>query len=200
MNEIYNIKVSDEKLLSFISQHSINIKIDSTKKGNFRGTSQNKSIVVIMNDDENIFGSKYKYGINFWDKTSLILNFKIERINKEIFSELIFARERCIIPMSTFSKLEMINNKKIHFDISLLNEEIFFVPGIYNIDRKSLIILSTPTTISNYLIKSFNYRMPLILDLKEAINYLNADSKKSFEKSFPYKFNENIQMEEAILK
>jgi putative SOS response-associated peptidase YedK len=170
---------------------------DTTDNRKFENIAPTNSIVAIMNDEEDLFGSANKWGIKFSVKLPLIFNSRIETILEKHFWKMLFDKNRCIVPMTAFFEWKKDKTKKVPYRISLKKEEMFFVPGLYNKDKEGNKTISLITTQPNDFMKNIHNRMPVILDLKEAIEYLNADVENNFEKCLPYKYTENMQMEIA---
>ena len=110
---------------------------------------------------------------------------------------MLFDRNRCIVPMTAFYEWKKEKTKKVPYRISLKNEEMFFVPGLYNKDKEGKKTISLITTEPNDFMKSIHNRMPVILNMKDAIEYLNADVENNFERCLPYKDSDNMEMEAA---
>ena len=110
---------------------------------------------------------------------------------------MLFDKNRCIIPMSAFYEWKKEKNKKVPYRIFLKNEEMFFVPGLFHIDKKGQKFVSLITTEPNEFMKNIHHRMPVILNMKDAIDYLNDKAEANFEKCLPYKNYKNMDMELA---
>ncbi|MBK7105515.1 MAG: SOS response-associated peptidase family protein [Ignavibacteriae bacterium] len=89
------------------------------------------------------------------------------------------------------------NKKKVPYRIFLKNEEMFFVPGLYNKDKEGNKSVSLITTEPNEFMKEIHNRMPVILNLKDAVEFLSGDVNSNFEKCVPYKDEKNMEMEAA---
>jgi putative SOS response-associated peptidase YedK len=170
---------------------------DTTDNRKFENIAPTNSIVAIMNDEEDLFGSANKWGIKFSVKSPLIFNSRIETISEKHFWKMLFDRNRCIVPMTAFYEWKKEKSKKVPYRISLKKEEMFFVPGLYNKDTEGNKTISLITTQPNDFMKNIHNRMPVILDLKESIDYLNSDIESNFEKCLSYKYSENMKMEVA---
>ena len=99
--------------------------------------------------------------------------------------------------MSAFYEWKKEGTKKIPYRISLKSEDMFFVPGLYNKDKEGNKTISLITTEPNEFMKSIHNRMPVILNLKEATEYLNAEAEDNLQRCIPYKDSDNMEMEVA---
>lgn len=57
--------------------------------------------------------------------------------------------------------------------------------------------ISLITTEPNDFMKEVHNRVPVILEMHEAVKYLSADSESNYEKCLPYKDSGNMEMELA---
>ena len=99
--------------------------------------------------------------------------------------------------MSAFYEWKKEGTKKIPYRIFLPDEEIFFVPALSYIDKDKNTFTSLITTTPNDFIKQIHHRMPVILKIKEAINYLIDDPESNLTKCQPY--SGKMQMEPASI-
>lgn len=194
----FDNKVREDWMMEKFAEFNFNVffrTIDKLrKKENIAPTN---SIVTILKDDSDHFAETNKWGIKFSEESPLIFNSRIETISSKQFWKMLFDRNRCIIPMSAFYEWKKEKTKKIPYRIFLKNEEMFFVPGLFNKDKEGKKTISLITTEPNEFMKKIHNRMPVILNLNEAIEYLSGDLENNFEKCVPYKNSINMKMEVA---
>ena len=89
--------------------------------------------------------------------------------------------------MTGFYEWKKEKYKKIPYRIYLPDEKIFFVPALSYTDRNKDTFTSLITTTPNAFIRQVHHRMPVILKLKEGLNYLVADKETIFNMCIPYK-------------
>ena len=137
------------------------------------------------------------WGIKFSPKSPLIFNSRIETITEKKFWFNLFDKNRLLVPMSAFYEWKKEGTFKIPYRIFLPDEEIFFVPALYHIDKEKNIFTSLITTTSNNFIKPIHHRMPIILKIKDGINFLTDDAITNLKKCIPY--NGKMDMEPASI-
>ena len=99
--------------------------------------------------------------------------------------------------MSAFYEWKKDGTRKIPYRIFLPDQEIFYVPAVYHIDKEKNIFTSLITTAPNEFIKQIHHRMPVILRIKEGINYLIDDAETNLGKCIPY--SGKMEMEQVSL-
>ncbi|MHB8580771.1 MAG: SOS response-associated peptidase [Ignavibacteriaceae bacterium] len=179
-----NIDLGLEPNLELVPIKSVNI------------TPTNK-ILSITHNDSSYKLSLTNWGIKFSDGSALIFNSRIETITEKKFWTSLFDKNRLLVPMSAFYEWKKEGTKKIPYRIFLPDEELFFVPALSHIDKDKNTFTSLITTTPNDFIKPIHNRMPVILKIKEAINYLIEDPATNLSKcqSYPGK----MQMEPASI-
>ena len=171
-----------------------NLELVPTKSTNIAPT--NKILSITHND--NIYKlSQTTWGIKFSTRSPLIFNSRIETIKEKKFWLSLFDKNRLLVPMSAFYEWKKEGTKKIPYRIFLPDEELFFVPALSHIDKEKNTYTSLITTTPNDFIKPIHNRMPVILKIKEAINYLIDDPDTNFSKCQPYPGK--MQMEPASI-
>jgi putative SOS response-associated peptidase YedK len=88
--------------------------------------------------------------------------------------------------MSAFYEWKKEGTKKIPYRIFLPDEEIFFVPALYSYGNNKRISTSLIKTIPNKFMQSIHHRMPVILKIKDGINYLVDDAETNLTRCVPY--------------
>ena len=124
-----------------------------------------------------------------------IINARAESIDKKATFKDAFKNKRCIIPATSFFEWKDQGKRKIKHQISIKDQDIFSMAGIYDdfIDKNGNIITSFSiiTTKANEKMKNLHHRMPVILT-KEKENYWLSNNNISKLKNLltPYN-NEN---------
>lgn len=185
-----------EKLAEFDFKIFLKNIGEERKKENIAPTN---SIFALIKEDENFLGENNIWGIKFSDESPLIFNSRIETISEKHFWKMLFDRNRCIVPMSAFYEWKKEKSKKIPYRIFLKNEDMFFVPALFNKDKKGKKSISLITTEPNEFMKNIHNRMPVILNIKDAIEYLTGDAEKNIKNCVPYKDEKNMDMEIAVI-
>ena len=98
----------------------------------------------------------------------------------------LFSKNRLLVPMSAFYEWKKEGSRKIPYRIFLPDEEIFFVPALYSYNKEKEISTSLITTTPNKFIRPIHHRMPVILKIKEGINYLVDDPDTNLTRCVPY--------------
>lgn len=137
------------------------------------------------------------WGIKFSPNSPLIFNSRIETIKEKKYWMTLFDRNRLLVPMSAFYEWKKEGTKKIPYRIFLPDQEIFYVPAVYHIAKDKMIFTSLITTTPNEFIKPIHHRMPVILRIKEGINYLIDDTDTNLERCIPY--SDKMEMEQVSL-
>lgn len=171
-----------------------------------------QKIPIIKNTSKNEL-SEANWGlIPSWAKDKKIakslFNARAETINEKPSFRNSFKNKRCLIPATQFYEWKQVPNSKYKekYIISVLNTEIFFFAGLWDIyyDENKLPILSTTiiTTEPNTKMSAIHNRMPVILlfDTQDLWleNGLTNDELKSFLKPIDddfiliNKFNEDF--------
>ena len=193
-------KIREDWMMDKFAEFDVSIKFKtSTDKRKLENIAPTNSIVIILNDNNELFADIDKWGIKFSAKSPLMFNSRIETISTKRFWRKLFNRNRCLVPMTAFYEWKIIESKKVPHRISLKNEEIFFVPGLYHTNKKGIKFISLITTEPNDFMKEIHHRMPVILNIKDAIAYMNDDADNNFEKCLPFKDSDNMKIELAEL-
>jgi putative SOS response-associated peptidase YedK len=189
-------KKIDKDIISLFKKLNLTIEIDDEindrAKVDIRPTQK---IMCVITKDEIYRITKLNWGIKFSDKSPLIFNSRIETIKEKKFWGTLFDRNRCIVPMTGFYEWKTEGKKKTKYRIYLPDHEIFFVPAIYHKDKENNIFTSLITTTPNKYIKEIHHRMPVILDIENAIKFLNDNAENNLKICLPLSDDENMEME-----
>ena len=88
--------------------------------------------------------------------------------------------------MSAFYEWKKEGTKKIPYRIFLPDEEIFFVPALYSYTKEKGTFTSLITTTPNKFMQPIHHRMPVILKIKDGLNYLIDDPETNLTRCIPY--------------
>tara|TARA_Y100000590_G_C15725975_1_gene1015265 strand:+ start:1143 stop:1805 length:663 start_codon:yes stop_codon:yes gene_type:complete len=138
--------------------------------------------IVIYN---NYFQIKLSnWGINFFDKKNnvnrSIINSRLETINQKKNFQNSYFNKKCIIPSNGYYEWQNKNGIKIPYLFQISELETFFFPGIWKfsiVNECKIMTFSIITKKSNNNISSIHERMPVIMDINEAKNYILNDNE-----------------------
>ena len=183
----FETKPSVQTLVKVLEKHGIVLRLDlqSEDKKSVNIAPTNK-IFSISHSANNYKLSLTNWGIKFSEKSPLIFNSRIETIKEKKFWTMLFYKNRLLVPMSAFYEWKKEGARKIPYRIFLPDEEIFFVPALFSIDKDKKIYTSLITTTPNKFIKPIHHRMPVILKIKYGLNYLLDDLETNLSRCIPY--------------
>lgn len=191
-------KVREEWMMEKFAEFDINlifkIRDKQIKHENIAPTN---TIFTLISDEEDVLAETNKWGIKFASASPLIFNSRIETITVKPFWKMLFDKNRCLVPMTAFYEWKKEKTKKVPYRIFLKNREMFFVPALYNKDKEGNKTISLITTEPNEFMKDVHHRMPVILELENAINYLSGDLEENLQRCLPYVNSENMDIELA---
>jgi len=191
-------KVREEWMMEKFAEFDINlifkIRDKQIKKENIAPTN---TIFTLMSDEEDVLAETNKWGIKFAAASPLIFNSRIETIAVKPFWKMLFDKNRCLVLMTAFYEWKKEKTKKVPYRIFLKNREMFFVPALYNKDKEGNKTISLITTEPNEFMKDVHHRMPVILELEDAIKYLSGDLEENLQRCLPYEDSENMDIELA---
>lgn len=192
----FETKRIEQELLDLFLNAKLKAEIEQEKDNFDKGDSvptQKIMSVLLKKDIYKI--TKVNWGIKFKEDSPLIFNSRIETIKEKKYWSSLFANNRCIVPMSGFYEWHKEGNKKIKYRIHLPDSKIFFVPAIFYKNNENKLFASLITTIPNDFIKQIHHRMPVILDFKKAIDFLNNEAEENFKLCIPYDDKKKMEME-----
>ena len=158
--------------------------------------SQKAPIVKETDDKTDI--KLYKWGFSPSFTNNLIINARGESVDQKPTFKNSFLNKRCLIPVTGFYEWQNTDNKKNKYNITVKNEKVFSLAGIYdsfknnNGDIKNA--FSIITISANKKINPIHHRMPVIIEKQVEKTWLNSKIKnrkqlKNMLKPFP---DENI--------
>ena len=139
------------------------------------------------------------WGTQFINKTNnhivTVINSRLETINEKILFKESFLKKRCLIPANGYYEWHVSNGIKTPYFIQLSSLETIYFAGLWKFSdfahssKKTFTIM---TKKANDLIKNIHARMPILLNINEAINYM--DQTKNFMKtSFVSSIEEDLE-------
>lgn len=192
-------KVNENIFIQLFKEMNIDLILDETiKKNKKENIAPTDKIYAIRQVNGKYTLSLFSWGIKFKEDSPLIFNSRIETIKEKKYWFTLFDRKRCIVPMSGFYEWKKEGSRKVPHRIYLPGQEIFFVPALYYEDKQKNIYTSLITTTPNNFIKPIHHRMPVILDIKTASEYLQNEANKNLELCIP--LNDSISMNAEVVK
>ena len=193
-------KVNENIFIQLLKEIKINLILDeSLKKRKIANIAPTDQIFAIRLLNNGFTLSMVNWGIKFGTDSPLIFNSRIETIREKKFWFSLFDKNRCIVPMTGFYEWKKEGTRKVPHKISLPDKEIFYVPALYNLDKERNINTSLITTTPNKFIKQIHHRMPVIFDLKTAVEFLQNDAAKNLDLCIPYDDANKMEAEKTIL-
>ncbi len=183
----FETKPSLQTLVSSLKKHNVDliIELESEDKKSATIAPTNK-IFSISYTDNNYKLSFSNWGIKFSADSPLIFNSRIETIKEKRYWMNLFDKNRLLVPMSAFYEWKKEGAKKIPYRFFLPDEDIFFVPALFVINKGKEISSSLITTTPNKFIRMIHHRMPVILKIKDGLNYLLDDADTNLTRCIPY--------------
>ncbi len=215
MCAFFNIYTDLKKIKKKLEQLNINVTYDDLSK-NFEVKNSvrltNDALVLARKEDKPNF-TVMNWGIKFSDKSPLIFNSRIETIKAEKRWLTIFSKNRCLVPMTSFTEYRKPEDdpadvkewkkankikKNTPFNISVPEQPFFFAPGIFmymnGINYFSIITTEPPPAV-----KAIPYKRSLaIFNFDDAADYLFNEAVYCIDKINVYKGK--INLEESIVK
>ncbi len=158
--------------------------------------SQDVNIILNYND-LNI--EKVNWGIQFIDKSTdqirTVINSRLETVNEKILFKESFLNKRCLIPANGYYEWQLSNGIKTPYFIQLSSLETIFFAGLWkfsNIKQSSKKTFTIMTKKANDMIKNIHIRMPVVLNINEAMNYMDQ-TKNFMETKFVSTIEEDLE-------
>ena len=153
-----------------------------------------------------VFKNKYlnietmSWGIKFFNKINqqfvTVINSRLETIKEKLLFKESFLNKRCLIPANGYFEWKKNNENKIPYLFQIPTLETFYFAGLWkyadniNSIKKTFSIL---TKQANNLVSTIHFRMPVILNSDEGINYMdqgeyliNNQFTSNIEKDFDF--------------
>ena len=172
------------------------------------------NLAVLTSEENKIFSYKSWGLIPFWtqdnEKAKVFSNNNLNAKSETIFEKPSFnkviRKKRCIVPVNGFFEWRDINKVKYPHYITLKDDSIFSLAGIYDnwTDKRTGIKTSTfsiLTTEANPLmakIHNLKLRMPLILPKEKEMSWIQQDISDEELNSLMFPFDENLMKAHTI--
>lgn len=128
--------------------------------------------VILVNEEELAYG---KWGFTNPYSSKPLINARLETITEKPTFKESFEETRCLIPATSFFEWEKTENEKIKRKVFVENQLLFSMAGIMRQEGDEL-VFSILTTESNDDFKKIHHRMPVILEAKDELKYLNKNT------------------------
>ena len=132
---------------------------------------------VLVNKSNNKQLKLFNWGFTPSYAKYRIINAKAESIDKKATFKDAFYNKRCIIPATSFYEWKDQGKRKVKHQISIKDQDIFSMAGIYDdfIDENGNIVTSFSiiTTKANDKMNNLHHRMPVILTKNKENYWLN---------------------------
>lgn len=186
----YSTYRADELYLRYINQRPFSLEFNSKLpdiKPNFNMCPTHTTTVLCVTEQLLAF-KKMRWGlVPGWAKTVKdadrysMTNAKSEEITQKKSYKIPFQKRRCIIPLSGFYEWRTEGKIKIPFAISLKNEAIMSVAGIWEHWQsgetgETVDSFSVVTTAANSFMAHIHTRMPVILNSDQERVWIGVDS------------------------
>ena len=159
---------------------------------------------VIINEDGKIKLKMFKWGlIPFWAESEdkYFINARAESITEKASFKGLFHQHRCLVIADGFYEWTKANKHKIPFRITIKNQKLFGLAGLWNKWDKTFKPIYTFTILtvdSNELIGKIHNRMPLIIDKENYEIWLNPEkNEKEMKEIMQPTDSEKIDMYEV---
>ena len=143
--------------------------------------SQKVPIVTQNESDRQL--KLFNWGFNPSFASNLIINARAETIDKKEFFTESFYNRRCLFPATHFFEWQNSKQGKEKYKISVKNQEIFSLAGIFDFfpDENDNLVPACCiiTTTAAPEIRKIHHRMPVILTLETEKSWLNPEEKNT---------------------
>lgn len=156
----------ESEVEDLVARYNAEYSMENYKSGEI---FPSESPLTVVKAEDKIKLMPMKWGMPIDDSKRLVINARVETVDKKPMFKSSFLNRRCIIPANAFFEWKTENNKKIKHQINKDGENIFSMGAIY--DDNGFVIL---TMDANENMKSIHNRMPLILTREEENIWLDT--------------------------
>jgi putative SOS response-associated peptidase YedK len=157
----------------------------------FPGTN----VPVVMNDNSRVLDF-FRWGFMVKGLNKEVINARIETADAKTTFKKAFLNNRCIIPANAFFEWESCEKNKVKYKISVNDDELFSMAGIYDMfigkDNKPYFGVAILTRPANEDMIKLHHRMPVIIRKEEEDEWLSGFSEKTL------KLQEKLEISNAI--
>ena len=172
----------------------------SLKESNLSYNIAPSQFIQIITNNKKIDLEYAKWGLTLLNKKSNlkknIINSRLETIRDKIFFKESFYKRKCIIPANGYFEWTIINNNKIPYFINVPEADPIYFAGIWkylNFKNNSKKVFSIITKSANEYIEKIHHRMPVLLSVEEAKDYLYDDNSSYLNNNFVSKLEEFLE-------
>ena len=151
--------------------------------------SPGQNINIVLSDKGINIIDSLQWGYSFFNKEKNLLqnviNSRIETINSKLLFRDSYLKRKCIILANGYYEWKRDLNSKIPYFISLPVNELICFAGIWrkeNREGKNIMVCNIITKAASSNLSFIHERMPFVLSVNDAINYLE-DTNNSFSKN-----------------
>ena len=158
---------------------------------------ENSPVIVNKSNDRQL--KLFNWGFTPSYAKYKIINARAETINEKSTFKDAFYNKRCIIPATSFYEWKNKGKRKVKHQISIKDQNIFSMAGIYDdfIDENGNIVtkFSIITTKANEKMKNLHHRMPVILTRERENQWLKNNDLSKLKKFLKPYNNDNTIIE-----
>lgn len=127
---------------------------------------------LIVTNQELVYG---KWGFSTPYSSKSLINARLETVLEKPTFKKSFETTRCLIPATSFFEWEKTMDDKIKRKIFVKDQLLFSMAGIVR-EEDGQLVYSLLTMDSNDSMKSVHHRMPVILQVKDELKYINKNT------------------------
>lgn len=156
----------ESEVEDLVARYNADYSMENYKSGEI---FPSENPLTVIKADDKIKLMPMRWGLPINDSKRLVINARVETVDKKPMFKSSFLKRRCIIPANAFFEWKTENSKKVKHRISKDSENIFSMGAIY--DDNGFVILTMDSTED---MKSIHNRMPLILTREEENIWLDT--------------------------
>ena len=163
----YSLEVSYDL---FASRYGI--EVESIEYSGSKEIFPTNQSPLIMNQKDLVLG---KWGFSNPYSSKVLINARLETVNQKPTFKEAFQETRCLIPATSFFEWEKSGTEKEKRKIFVDRQFIFSMAGIVRQEEDQL-VYSILTMDSNEEFKHVHQRLPVIIQAKDELKYLNKNT------------------------
>ncbi|SHI85047.1 SOS response-associated peptidase [Lutispora thermophila] len=156
----------ESEVEDLVARYNAEYSMENYKSGEVF-PSENPLTVIKAEDEIKLM--PMRWGLPIDNSKRLIINARVETVDKKPMFKSSFLRRRCIVPANAFFEWKSQGSKKLKHQINKNGEQIFSIAAIY--DDNGFVILTMDSTEK---MKNIHNRMPLILSREEESIWLDT--------------------------
>lgn len=131
-----------------------------------------------------------------------MINAKSETIEEKVSFKDSFLHKRCLILANGFYEWKKEGTQKIPYFIQMKDKHMFAFAGLWTmnekVENKKLFTTTIITTEANDMMKEIHDRMPVILQLKDAIKWLDSKTTVEETRKLLQKYDSSLMMKYVV--